>query len=134
MAGAAARVDTLRYGVMDASVAACLNASASELVRLAGVAEQAYRELTTSPDASRQARDAVAKATGVANQAKHCGADRITISLDDTDEDAAPKVTATAMSVVVPALGQTVRYQHLLLPADSDHRVTVRARRTRRNP
>jgi hypothetical protein len=43
------------------------------------------------------------------------------------------KVTATALSVIVPTQGERIRYQHLLLPADTPLSVTVRAKKTRRN-
>ncbi len=39
-----------------------------------------------------------------------------------------PKVTASALSVVVPAVGQAVLYQRLLLPADAAYAVDVSAR------
>lgn len=39
-----------------------------------------------------------------------------------------PKVTASALSVVVPAVGQAVLYQRLLLPADAAYAVEVSAR------
>ena len=42
------------------------------------------------------------------------------------------KVTATALSVIVPTQGERIRYQHLLLPADTSLSVTVRAKKTRR--
>ena len=41
------------------------------------------------------------------------------------------EVSSTSMSVVVPVLGQTIRYQHLLLPADADVVVHVEARAPR---
>ncbi|MFT7519266.1 MAG: hypothetical protein ACI9MC_001406 [Kiritimatiellia bacterium] len=41
------------------------------------------------------------------------------------------KVSSTSLSVVVPVLGQTVRYQHLLLPVDAELVVHVRARAPR---
>jgi hypothetical protein len=40
----------------------------------------------------------------------------------------APVVTASALSVVVPAIGEAVLYQRLLLPADAAHAVEVSAR------
>jgi hypothetical protein len=40
----------------------------------------------------------------------------------------APKVTASAVSVVVPTVGEAVLYQRLLLPADAVHTVELRAR------
>ena len=39
-----------------------------------------------------------------------------------------PKVTASAVSVVVPTMGEAVRYQRLLLPADAVHTVELWAR------
>lgn len=39
-----------------------------------------------------------------------------------------PKVTASAVSVVVPQVGQAVLYQRLLLPADAVHAIDVSAR------
>ena len=40
----------------------------------------------------------------------------------------APQVTASAVSVVVPAVGEAVLYQRLLLPADAEYAVEVSAR------
>lgn len=40
----------------------------------------------------------------------------------------APVVTASALSVVVPAVGQAVLYQRLLLPADATYKVDISAR------
>lgn len=40
----------------------------------------------------------------------------------------APKVTASAVSVVVPTVGAAVLYQRLLLPADAVHTVELSAR------
>jgi hypothetical protein len=50
--------------------------------------------------------------------------------LEQTTTDALPepKVTASAVSVVVPQLGQAVLYQRLLLPADAPHAIDVSAR------
>ncbi len=45
-----------------------------------------------------------------------------------TDALPEPKVTASAVSVVVPQLGQAVLYQRLLLPADAPHTIDVSAR------
>lgn len=39
-----------------------------------------------------------------------------------------PKVTASAVSVVVPTVGAAVLYQRLLLPADAVHTVELSAR------
>ncbi|HMV67317.1 MAG TPA: hypothetical protein PKA64_10735, partial [Myxococcota bacterium] len=39
------------------------------------------------------------------------------------------EVTATSASLVIPVLGETVRYQHLLLDADDDSPITLYARR-----
>jgi hypothetical protein len=41
-------------------------------------------------------------------------------------------VTATALSVIVPTQGKRIRYQHLLLPAETPLSVAVRAKKTRR--
>jgi hypothetical protein len=41
---------------------------------------------------------------------------------------AAPQVTASAMSLVIPAAGEPVLYQHLLLAADADYSVEIAAR------
>jgi hypothetical protein len=43
-------------------------------------------------------------------------------------QDAPPDVYAAAMTVVVPALGEAVLYQHLLLPPGQAYALTVRAR------
>jgi len=45
-----------------------------------------------------------------------------------TDALPEPKVTASAVSVVVPQLGEPVLYQRLLLPADAPHAIDVSAR------
>jgi hypothetical protein len=47
------------------------------------------------------------------------------------DGFAALQVTATRLSVVVPVLGETLRFQHLLLPAGAAHAVHVEARTDR---
>ncbi|MCA9662011.1 MAG: hypothetical protein KC486_26970 [Myxococcales bacterium] len=50
---------------------------------------------------------------------------------------AAPQVTASAMSLVIPAAGEPVLYQHLLLAADADYSVEIAAReplRPRKRP
>ena len=39
-----------------------------------------------------------------------------------------PQVSAAALSVIVPAAGEAVRYQHLLLAADAAYSVEIRAR------
>ncbi|MCA9636611.1 MAG: hypothetical protein KC420_11345, partial [Myxococcales bacterium] len=44
------------------------------------------------------------------------------------DRLAAPKVTASAMSVVIPAAGEAVLYQHLLLAAESAYAIEIAAR------
>ncbi|MCA9709263.1 MAG: hypothetical protein KDK70_25690, partial [Myxococcales bacterium] len=44
---------------------------------------------------------------------------------------AAPEVTASALSVVIPATGLTVRYEQLLLDANQTQTVTIDARRRR---
>lgn len=44
------------------------------------------------------------------------------------------QVTSTRLSVVVPVLGETLRYQHLLLPAGAEHSVHVEARGDRSVP
>jgi hypothetical protein len=41
------------------------------------------------------------------------------------------QVASTAESVVIPVLGQTVHYQHLLLPAGAEHAVRIEARAPR---
>jgi hypothetical protein len=41
------------------------------------------------------------------------------------------QVTSTAQSVVIPVLGETVNYQHLLLPAGAEHAVRIEARTPR---
>lgn len=52
------------------------------------------------------------------------------VDLDDSGFEKL-QVTSTAESVVVPVLGQTVRYQHLLLPAGAEHAVRIEARAPR---
>jgi hypothetical protein len=48
---------------------------------------------------------------------------------DDADSGlAAPVVTASALSVVVPAVGVAVLYERALLPAGAEHRVDISAR------
>lgn len=44
-----------------------------------------------------------------------------------SDEEAPPAVYAAAMTVLVPAIGEAVRYQQLLLPSDATFAVEVRA-------
>ena len=39
-----------------------------------------------------------------------------------------PQVTASSLSVVIPAAGEAVRYQHLLLAADVPYTVAIKAR------
>ncbi|MEZ4318109.1 MAG: hypothetical protein R3F61_11415 [Myxococcota bacterium] len=41
-------------------------------------------------------------------------------------------VTASTLDVVIPTFGDTVRYQHLLLPAGQAHAVVVRAKKNKR--
>ena len=49
-------------------------------------------------------------------------------------EPPSPQVTASAVSVVVPALGERVLYQRLLLPAGAPDAVPLQVRPTRRTP
>ncbi len=42
-------------------------------------------------------------------------------------------VTASSLDVVIPTFGETVRYQHLLLPADADLAIVIRAK-SKKNP
>lgn len=46
----------------------------------------------------------------------------------------APKVTASAVAVVIPATGQAVRYEQLLIEANHTQTVTIDARRRLRRP
>jgi hypothetical protein len=41
------------------------------------------------------------------------------------------EVTSTRLSVVIPALGETVKYQHLLLPENAEHSVVLAAKAPR---
>ncbi len=43
------------------------------------------------------------------------------------------EVTSTRMSVVIPVQGETLRYEHLLLPAGAEHAVRIEARSTHRD-
>ncbi len=63
----------------------------------------------------------------------HEPADTIEIAMGDDDEP--PDVKATSLDVIVPAQGETVRYQHLLVPAGEAVRVPIHTRpqRSRRN-
>jgi hypothetical protein len=44
------------------------------------------------------------------------------------------EVTASSLDVVIPAFGDTVRYQHLLLPAGQAHAIVLRVKKKRGDP
>jgi hypothetical protein len=92
---------------------------------------------------SKPGKDAKPKESAARNDEFDFDADGVLDSMDAPPTDAvmhggdtyafeALQVTATALSVVVPALGETVLYQHVLLPADAESSVTVRAKTSRR--
>lgn len=62
-------------------------------------------------------------------------ADNVPDAPDDGGGLPAPKVTASALAVIIPTIGEAVRYEQLLLEADQTQTITIDARRSlRRRP
>ncbi len=107
--------------------------AAESVVSLAGVSRGGLLSRIRRAGGKRRGRrmEPVGAATTPAN-----GPDTAKAPPADSADDEAPppqgmpqpKVTASALSVVVPAVGQAVLYQRLLLPPDANYAVEVSAR------
>lgn len=104
--------------------------SASSPRRMAGSSRSYARK--TGRVRTRDTLDTKYKAASGKRRAKSTSdAARTELERPEKPEEpglAAPKVTASAVSVVVPTLGAAVLYQRLLLPADAEHTVDISAR------
>ncbi|HEY0133391.1 MAG TPA: hypothetical protein VGB85_04905, partial [Nannocystis sp.] len=117
-------------GAVDISRSAAESSYTLDGASTSGFIKRARRSIAARRE-GRQARAAAVK--DVRGRGSIKTRDTLDTKFKPTDDEAgsglaAPVVTASALSVVVPAVGVAVLYERALLPAGAEHRVDISAR------